>query len=68
MPEIKKFEEKIVDFSIDIEKMQIIVRRFDEIISEKASKLDIEHVYQHIKGYVTNDDFNQFATVINEKA
>ena len=45
MPEIKKFEEKIVDFSIDIETIQIIVRRFDEIISDKASKLDIDKVY-----------------------
>ena len=45
IPEIEKFEEKIIDYNLELEKIHIILRRFDEIMSEKASKLNIKEVY-----------------------
>eukprot|EP00347_Sterkiella_histriomuscorum_P005859 403355004 len=59
VPEIQKFEQKLIDFTQDMEKNQFIVRRFDEIISDKASKMNIKEVYQHISQNVPQlNDFN----------
>ena len=48
IPEIKRFEDKIVEFSIEQEKTEIIVRRFDEIMSEKASKIYLKDVAKNM--------------------
>ncbi|CDW89243.1 UNKNOWN [Stylonychia lemnae] len=53
VPEIQKFEQKIIDFTQEMEKSRIMIRRFDEVISEKASKLNIKEVYQHIQATTT---------------
>jgi hypothetical protein len=52
MPEIKKFEDKIINFSISLEKTDIIMRRFDEIMTEKASKMDLRDLAKNISLYV----------------
>ena len=38
LPSIEKFEHKLEDFHADVERHNIILRRFDEIITEKANK------------------------------
>ena len=38
IPSISKFEDQLMDFVTDISKLKMIVRRFDEVISEKSSK------------------------------
>jgi hypothetical protein len=38
IPEIRKFEDKLVDYNKDLQKTNEIVRRFDEVLGEKASK------------------------------
>jgi hypothetical protein len=48
VPEIQKFEQKIIDFTQEMEKNKFMIRRFDEVLSEKASKLNIKEVFQHI--------------------
>ena len=48
VPEISKFEQKIYDYYTAHLKNQAIIRRFDTIISEKASKIDFENVNKHI--------------------
>ena len=54
MPEIKKFEDRIIQFSLDLEKIDIIMRRFDEIMTEKASKMDLRDLAKNISMYVKN--------------
>jgi hypothetical protein len=47
-PEIAKFEQKIMDYSGDTEKMKIIIRRFDEDLAMKSNKHQIKVIYDYI--------------------
>lgn len=38
VPELAKFEQKIINFTSDYEKCQLIIRRFDEELAKKSSK------------------------------
>ncbi|CDW86627.1 UNKNOWN [Stylonychia lemnae] len=67
VPEIQKFEHKLMEFNSDLEKQQIIIRRFDEILTDKASKQNIKEIYQHITLFTESTDFNMFRIQINEK-
>lgn len=44
VPEIKRFEERLVNFSVDMTKADSIMRRFDEVMLEKASKVDLREI------------------------
>lgn len=57
MPEIKKFEDKIVGFGVDLEKIEMILRRFDEVIMEKASKMDVRDLGKSLLQYVKMSEF-----------
>ena len=57
IPEIKKFEDKIVSFGVDMEKINIILRRFDEVITEKASKMDLRDLSRTCQQYLKTSDF-----------
>lgn len=67
MPEIKKFEDKIVQFGVDLEKIDIILRRFDEVITEKASKMDLRDFGRTIQLYVKNTDFQTSVSEVNQR-
>ena len=41
VPEVKKFEEKMIKHDVDMQKTLAIVRRFDEVVTEKANKLEL---------------------------
>ena len=38
IPELAKFEQKIIDFQTDSDKMHLVISRFDEHLTKKASK------------------------------
>ena len=44
VPEIKKFEDRIIEFNCQLERIDEIMRRFDEVITEKASKMDLRDI------------------------
>ena len=68
IPEIRKFENKIIEFIQEIEKTQIIIRRFDEMLSEKASKHNIREVYNHLsQTYTPLNDFTESKQATNSK-
>ena len=48
MPEIVKFEQKVIDFSGEIEKYKLIMRKFDEQISHKAEKNSLYLIYKYV--------------------
>jgi len=54
VPEIIKFESKIMDYQADLNNMKVIVRKFDEDITKKADKHSIKTVYATI-----NSDFEK---------
>ena len=41
VPEVKKFEEKMIKHDVDMQKTLAMVRRFDEVVTEKANKLEL---------------------------
>ena len=53
LPELGKFEEKLVEQNRDNMKVQEIISRFDEVISEKASKQNVREVYDKLEDYVS---------------
>ena len=47
-PEIAKFEQKIMDFSSEYEKMKLIIAKFDEDLLMKSNKHQISVLYDFI--------------------
>ena len=61
LPELAKFEQKIIDFNLEIEKNSLILRRFDENLANKAEKSTIEQLYNHLDiKYASKEDQEQF--------
>lgn len=42
VPELARFEQKIIDFNLEMDKNSLILRRFDENLANKAEKSIIE--------------------------
>lgn len=42
VPEIARFEQKIIDFNLEVDQSNLIIRRFDENMANKAEKSSIE--------------------------
>ena len=57
VPEIKRFEERLVQFTIEMAKADSIMRRFDEILTEKASKQDLREIQLQLQGYTKETEF-----------
>jgi len=49
VPEIKKFEDRLQGFAADQFKMEQMIRRFDEVVSEKASRHDVQGIELKLK-------------------
>lgn len=44
IPEIAKFEQRIIDFETQVEKTNLIMRQFDETIAHKSDKILVEQI------------------------
>lgn len=42
MPELIKMEQKILDFTLEVDQAKLIIRRFDETMTHKAEKVSID--------------------------
>jgi hypothetical protein len=68
LPELARFEERLIKFNSHLEKNDIILRRFDEIISEKSSKLDLRELEKLVKtSYTPLDKFNTELDHLNDR-
>ena len=47
IPEILKFEQKLIDFEQNQSKLNLIMRSFDEFITLKADKISINELYKY---------------------
>ena len=48
IPEISKFESKILDFQFEIDKCCLVIRKLDEAIMLKAEKASLNTLYEYI--------------------
>ena len=55
MPTLQSFEDKMNQMSNSYEQSMEIIRRYDEIIADKASKTTVLEVYQYIKSYLLEE-------------
>ena len=46
IPQISKFEKKIIDFDLQAQQTMIIVRRFDQVLAEKANRQTVTEQFQ----------------------
>ena len=53
IPEISKFEERLIEFQIQFEKNAAIICNFDRDIALKADKLQVENLYDYLDGRFT---------------
>lgn len=67
VPMIEKFTDQVNECIEDVEKFEIIVRRYDEILLEKASKDDIRYLKERLAFYVTLEKFRDEGTRVEEK-
>lgn len=61
LPEIIKFEQRIIDFKNELNTQTQIIGRMDTVMSTKSSKIAIKQIYDHLEdNYMlkkTNDQF-----------
>lgn len=65
IPEIAKFEKRIMDISDEVVKLNMVIRTFDEVLMQKAEKTQITKIYQfceehfHGKGKFNSKGINE---------
>lgn len=57
IPSIHSFEENMIVLEKDIEVYKQIVKRFDELLMEKASKISVDKLYDELYNYLRLDDY-----------
>ncbi|OMJ75550.1 hypothetical protein SteCoe_25284 [Stentor coeruleus] len=67
IPMIEKFTDQVNECIRDVGKFEIIVRRYDEILLEKASKDDIKFLKERLPFYVTIEKFRDEGNRVEEK-
>ena len=68
MPSIKNFEDNMILLNQDMHRNSQIIRRFDEIINEKANKVAINDVYEHLSSkYVSDSNFKDKIQLQDDK-
>lgn len=53
--------------TIEHEQSKEIIRRYDEVVAQKASKTTIAEIYEHLKEFIDNNKFLTFKSENNGK-
>ena len=64
MPAIQGFEENIRSFNHDLEQQKLVVRRFDEVILEKASKFHLQNLEDKLGYYLSITQHNEYTNSV----
>lgn len=67
VPEMKKFEDNMIEMSKEYEQSKEIIRRYDEVLMEKASKTAIKGIHENFKEYLESKKFKKFEQENSEK-
>ena len=66
IPQLAKFEQRIIEFTLAQDQSQHIIRRFDETIAQKSSKQAVHDVYTFLeKKYASKADFTKLQRSID---
>ena len=61
VPEIAKFEGKLIEFTYQNQQTENIIRRFDENLTNKADKYGLKNVYDYLnKTYIPKQQQEEF--------
>ena len=62
IPEIGKFENRIISFNTEIEKTNLIIEQFDHSIAQKSNKVTLRDFQKEVeKVYSTKSDIKTFS-------
>eukprot|EP00347_Sterkiella_histriomuscorum_P015229 403357819 len=67
LPEVSRFEDSLLDLSKEAAKTQEIVRRFDEVMSDKASKQNFREIQLKLEKYVLTETLLDYKSDLNVK-
>eukprot|EP00347_Sterkiella_histriomuscorum_P014789 403359519 len=67
LPEVSRFEDLLLDLSKESAKTQEIVRRFDEVMSDKASKQNFREIQLKLEEYVLTETLLDYKSDLNIK-
>lgn len=62
MPSLKSFEDNVISLNRDMDQHHEIIRRYDEVISDKASKIAIKEIYGHFNKYLSMTEYCQLSS------
>jgi 16S rRNA C967 or C1407 C5-methylase (RsmB/RsmF family) len=51
IPPVKKIEERMIQQNVEFEKIHLMIRRFDEIMSDKVNKIELAKVNRDLMMY-----------------
>lgn len=60
MPVVKQMEDTVIQHNQDMDQHKEMIRRFDEVILTKANKVAIEDIYETLKQYTMNKQFEEY--------
>jgi len=60
IPVVKDFKTNIEQVNIDMDQNKQIIRRFDEVLSSKASKIALDQQDKKLKSYFSMKQFREF--------
>ena len=58
LPIVAEWKQKVETFEIENIQHKEMIKRFDQIICEKASRMDIKEIYSELTQYVKRSQFN----------
>lgn len=68
LPELSRFEERLIKQNATLEKNDIILRRYDEVLTEKASKIDVKDLEKLMRtGFTPIQDFKDMFEKLNDR-
>jgi NhaP-type Na+/H+ and K+/H+ antiporter len=67
MPVVENFEVKLGRFNREIEQHRLVIRRFDEVMLEKASKFRLKQLENEFCKYLMKNDFEDSKTILKNR-
>ena len=67
IPPLSAFETKMNEMCSGYEQSREMIRRYDEIISEKANKTAVKEVYEIMRNFIKIDKLKEFSATIDKK-
>jgi hypothetical protein len=67
LPPLSTFEAKMDAMQVGYDQSKEMIRRYDEIISDKANKTAIKEIYELMRHFIKMDKLKEFQTNIDKR-